>query len=121
MDSTQKNKILNQFVARRLIQFRIHHGISQERLAKHLGLSAEQIQSVENGSRPLEAIRLYEACQVFGTSLAAFFKCYRGFEEQYLGSSRSSVVADGEELGGEELGGDGGFCEQDSLCEQGGV
>lgn len=87
MDSTQKNKILNQFVARRLIQYRIHQGMSQERLAKHLSLSLEQIQRVESGTLHLEAIRLYEACQLFGTSLAAFFKCYKGFEEQYQRAS----------------------------------
>ena len=116
MDTTQKNKILNQFVARRLTQYRIHHGISQERLAKHLGLTTGQIQSVENGSLHLEAVRLYEACQIFGTSLAAFFKCYKGFEEQYQGSLKPSAVE-----GGEEFANEGGFCEHDRLCEQGGV
>lgn len=114
MDSTQKNKILNQFVARRLIQYRIHQGMSQERLAKHLSLSLEQIQRVESGTLHLEAIRLYEACQLFGTSLAAFFKCYKGFEEQYQRASGGVVVA-----GGEERSRDAGFCQSARLCGQG--
>lgn len=91
MDIDQKNKILNQFVARRLVQHRIHNGMSQEKLAKHLGLKLEGIQHIENGLQHLEAIRLYEACALFGTSLTAFFECYKGFEEQY--QSRQGISA----------------------------
>jgi len=83
MNSTQKNKILNQFVARRLVQYRIHNGMSQEKLAEHLGLSPEVIQRVEIGVHHLEAISLFEACRVFDTSLTTFFECYKGFEEQH--------------------------------------
>ncbi|TQV70265.1 helix-turn-helix domain-containing protein [Denitrobaculum tricleocarpae] len=93
MDSSQKNKILNQFVARRLVQYRIHNGMSQERLAKHLGVTPERIRRVESGAQHLEAISLYAACEVFGTSMAAFFKCYKGFEEQYQSRARSSSAS----------------------------
>lgn len=92
MNATQENNILNQFVARRLVQYRIHNGMSQERLAKQLGVNLERIQRVENGVQHLEAIILYEACALFGTSLTAFFQSYKGFEAQFLSRQGSSVV-----------------------------
>ena len=84
MDSARRNEILNQFVARRLVQYRIRSGTSQEKLAEYLGLRLELIQRAENGVQRLEAFKLAEACELFEVSIKAFFHGYRSFEEQLL-------------------------------------
>lgn len=83
MSSACRNEILNQFVARRLVQYRIRSGTSQEKLAERLGLNFEAVLRAENGLERLEDCKLAEACELFGMSIAAFFHGYSCFEEQF--------------------------------------
>jgi transcriptional regulator with XRE-family HTH domain len=48
-------------------------GLSQEQLAKHLGLAFQQVQKYERGANRIGASRLYEIAQLFEVPIAFFF------------------------------------------------
>jgi transcriptional regulator with XRE-family HTH domain len=52
---------------------RTRAGMSQERLANHLGLTFQQIQKYEKGTNRTTASRLVKICSVFGIDLPTIF------------------------------------------------
>jgi transcriptional regulator with XRE-family HTH domain len=48
--------------------------MSQDRLAKQLGVTFQQIQKYESGKNRVSAARLYEICQVLGIPIASMFE-----------------------------------------------
>lgn len=57
---------------------RLMLGLSQEELAKKLGLSFQQIQKYEKATNRISAARLYEIAQILRTEITYF---YEGFDE----------------------------------------
>ena len=64
-------------VGQRLKQQRILQGISQESLAKQLGITFQQIQKYENGTNRISASKLYELSQILKTPIQFFFENYQ--------------------------------------------
>lgn len=49
-------------------------GITQERLAQHLGLTFQQVQKYERGANRVSASKLYEIARTLRTPIASFFE-----------------------------------------------
>ncbi|MDD9912282.1 MAG: helix-turn-helix transcriptional regulator [Alphaproteobacteria bacterium] len=64
-------------VGQRLKQQRKLQGISQENLAKQLGITFQQIQKYENGTNRISASKLYELSQILKTPIQYFFENYQ--------------------------------------------
>ena len=61
-------------VGNRVRMRRMLIGMSQERLAKELGLTFQQIQKYEKGTNRISASRLYKIAQVLGVPVQYFFE-----------------------------------------------
>ncbi len=73
MEHEKDDIVLNRYVGRHLKQHRERMGLTQDRLARQLGISVQDFQNAELGLDRLPAVMLYEACEVFGISLRSFF------------------------------------------------
>ena len=69
-------------VGQRLKQQRKLQGISQENLAKQLGITFQQIQKYENGTNRISASKLYELSQILKTPIQFFFENYEKSTQQ---------------------------------------
>lgn len=67
------------YVGKRLAQLRIKSKVSQEKIAKHLGITFQQFQKYENAKNRISAGRLYRVSLFFGVSISYFFE---GYEDQ---------------------------------------
>ncbi len=67
---------------------RVFLGFSQEKLAKALGLTFQQIQKYERGANRISASRLYELAQLLDVPLTFFFE---GVEE--IAGERNTAAA----------------------------
>lgn len=76
MDIERDEDFLTQFVAKQLKLQRERKDITQDQLARLLGVNILVIQNAEMGVERIEARSLHEACQVFGVSLRSFFRNY---------------------------------------------
>ncbi len=61
-------------VGNRVRMRRMLIGMSQERLAKELGLTFQQVQKYEKGTNRISASRLYRIAQVLGVPVQYFFE-----------------------------------------------
>ncbi len=61
-------------VGLRLKGLRRGRGLSQTELARHLGVTFQQIQKYESGSNRISASKLWRLTQVFNVSLSYFFE-----------------------------------------------
>lgn len=61
-------------IGRNLRELRHNAGFTQEEVARHLGVSFQQVQKYENGTNRLSAARLYTLMNLFGIECSAFFK-----------------------------------------------
>ena len=52
---------------------RVALNLSQEQLAKALGISFQQIQNYEKGANGVSAVRLFDICKILSVSLASMF------------------------------------------------
>ncbi|MDD9912643.1 MAG: helix-turn-helix transcriptional regulator [Alphaproteobacteria bacterium] len=64
-------------VGQRLKQQRLLQGISQESLAKQLGITFQQIQKYENSTNRISASKLYQLSQILKTPIQFFFENYQ--------------------------------------------
>jgi len=64
---------IDEYVGKRLRQKRDLEGLSQERLAEHVGVSFQQIQKYENGANRISASRLYEFSKILNVPISFFF------------------------------------------------
>lgn len=61
-------------IATRVRRRRKFLGVSQEKLAEHLGLTFQQIQKYESASNRISAGKLYEIANVLGVPVAYFYE-----------------------------------------------
>lgn len=73
MKTKGKANPIDQHVGRCLRQKRSILGISQEKLAEHVGVTFQQIQKYENGLNRISASRLYEFSKILGVPISFFF------------------------------------------------
>ncbi len=68
-----------QIFSKTLKYFRINKGFSQNKLAKELNISFQQIQKYENGKVKIPTERLFRVCSILNISFKEFLE--RGFGE----------------------------------------
>lgn len=78
----EEEAILNAYLGQRIRMARIALGISQQALARKLGLTFQQIQKYERGRNRISASRLFDIACVLGIGIEAF---YEGLEEGVRG------------------------------------
>ena len=61
-------------VGQRLRQRRVAVGLTQDRLAKSVGITFQQVQKYERGTNRIVASRLYELAKVLQVSVEYFFE-----------------------------------------------
>lgn len=62
------------YVGKRLKQRRTIMGLSQEAVAKSVGITFQQVQKYEKGSNAMNARRLYEFARIMNVPVAYFFE-----------------------------------------------
>ncbi|WP_119166529.1 helix-turn-helix domain-containing protein [Algihabitans albus] len=81
------------YVGHRLRQRRVAVGLTQDKLAKSVGITFQQVQKYERGTNRIVASRLYELAQVLRVSVDYFFK---DFEIEAGRPSDASAADQGE-------------------------
>jgi len=72
MKAKSKSEI-DEYVGARLREGRLALNLSQEQLARALGVSFQQIQNYEKGANGISAVRLFDICKILNVSLASMF------------------------------------------------
>lgn len=65
---------IDSHVGRQIRKYRQSRGVTQQELARALGISYQQIQKYENGANRVSAGRLYIIAKALGTQIGAFFE-----------------------------------------------
>ena len=68
---------LDQYIGARIREGRLSLNLSQEQLARALGVSFQQIQNYEKGANGVSAVRLFDICKILNVSLASMFPADR--------------------------------------------
>src|SRR5262245_48979155 len=71
---TRKTDDLDLLIGRRLRQRRILLAISQEELARRIGLSFQQLQKYEVGENRISASRLFKLSEILAVPISWFFR-----------------------------------------------
>ena len=72
MKAKSKSEI-DEYVGARIREGRLALNLSQEQLARALGVSFQQIQNYERGANGVSAVRLFDICKILNVSLASMF------------------------------------------------
>ena len=86
-DKSEKTKTLNPidiYVGGRLKEKRSSLGLSQDKLAKQLGLTFQQIQKYEKGLNRIGSSRLYELSKILKVKVSYFFENYELLSEKTI-------------------------------------
>ncbi|MFQ5346682.1 MAG: helix-turn-helix domain-containing protein [Rhodothalassiaceae bacterium] len=65
---------VDRHIGERIREHRLERGLTQQDLARALGISYQQVQKYENGSNRVSAGRLYILAQALGVRVGAFFE-----------------------------------------------
>jgi transcriptional regulator with XRE-family HTH domain len=69
-----KSKLeIDGYIGARIREGRLALNLSQEQLARVLGVSFQQIQNYENGVNGVSAVRLFDICKTLNVPLASMF------------------------------------------------
>ena len=85
---------VDQHIAKRIQLRRVMLGMSQSDLAKHCGISFQQIQKYETAGNRIPASRLFDISQALETSVAFFFSGLPGNFPPETKANRSSRVCE---------------------------
>jgi transcriptional regulator with XRE-family HTH domain len=72
MKAKSKTEI-DEYIGARIREGRVALNLSQEQLARGLGISFQQIQNYEKGANGVSAVRLFDICKILNVSLASMF------------------------------------------------
>lgn len=61
------------YIGSRIRESRLSRHLTQEQLARALGISFQQIQNYERGANGISAVRLFDICKILNVSLASIF------------------------------------------------
>lgn len=73
---TDDTQAVDRHVGQRIRWHRIQRSLSQDELARQLGISYQQLHKYETGSNAVSASRLFEIAEVFGLEAGDFFAHY---------------------------------------------
>ena len=77
--SSEVQAAINAHVAQRIRSRRVEMGLTQQEVARRLGVSFQQLQKYEHGKNRISAGRLYQLAAVLDIGIEAFFT---GFESE---------------------------------------
>lgn len=104
-DMEMSKQSIDENVGKRLRLRRTMMGLSQEAVAKAVGITFQQVQKYEKGSNAMNARRLYEFAQFMNVPVAYFFEGLegegagaKGFSETSAESFEHNNVSDRESL-----------------------
>ena len=72
MKAKSKSEI-DEYVGARIREGRLALNLSQEELARALGVSFQQIQNYERGANGVSAVRLFDICKILNVCLTSMF------------------------------------------------
>jgi transcriptional regulator with XRE-family HTH domain len=64
---------IDEHIGARIRESRVALNLSQEQLARALGVSFQQIQNYEKGANGVSAVRLFDICKILNVSLTSMF------------------------------------------------
>lgn len=104
---------VDSYVGKRLKQRRTMMGLSQEAVAKAVGITFQQVQKYEKGSNAMNASRLFEFSRFMNVPVAYFFD---GMEQE-IENSRSShnVISGFSESAADEFGHESNASDREAL------
>ena len=70
---TKSTSEIDEYIGARIRKGRLLLNLSQEQLARALGVSFQQIQNYEKGVNGVSAVRLFDICKILNVSLASMF------------------------------------------------
>lgn len=76
MKAKSKSEI-DEYIGVRIREGRLALNLSQEQLARTLGVSFQQIQNYEKGANGVSAVRLFDICKTLNVSLTSMFPADR--------------------------------------------
>lgn len=79
------------YIGRRLRLRRKYLGLSQDSLAKAVGISFQQLQKYERATNRIAAGRLYDFAKILGVSPGWFFRGYGDYNSENQGVTDRSV------------------------------
>ena len=87
---------IDHVIARNIALIRKAKGVSQQTLAKELGISFQQIQKYENGTNRIAASRLYQMAECLSVSIKDFFpkdsSLAPSFSQDYLTTENIEIL-----------------------------
>jgi transcriptional regulator with XRE-family HTH domain len=100
MKNTSAKSEVDEYIGSRIRERRLSLHVTQEQLARALGVSFQQVQNYEKGTNGISAVRLFDICNILNVSLAAMFPpaCPNSLARPASGTPRSARA---ERLGGE--------------------
>jgi transcriptional regulator with XRE-family HTH domain len=70
---TKSRSEIDEYIGARIREGRLSLNLSQEQLARALGVSFQQVQNYEKGVNGVSAVRLFDICKILNVSLASMF------------------------------------------------
>lgn len=64
---------IDEYIGSRIRECRLSLHLTQELLARALGVSFQQVQNYEKGVNGISAVRLFDVCKILNVSLASMF------------------------------------------------
>jgi transcriptional regulator with XRE-family HTH domain len=70
---TKPKSKIDEYIGWRIRESRLSLHLSQELLAKALGVSFQQVQNYEKGTNGISAVRLFDVCRILNAPLESMF------------------------------------------------
>jgi transcriptional regulator with XRE-family HTH domain len=99
MKTAKSKSEIDRYIGLRIREQRIALYLTQELLARALGVSFQQVQNYEKGTNGISAVRLFDFCRIFDVSLADMFPPLRAKESARRDSKTSRNYRSGEKFG----------------------
>lgn len=93
MPSHGERDDIDVYVGSRISLRRSALGLSQTALARHLGISFQQVQKYETGANRISASRLHRVAVILGTSVESFFPLRDGPRDSGEGAMLRALTA----------------------------
>jgi transcriptional regulator with XRE-family HTH domain len=72
-DMKKSKSEIDEYIGSRIRECRLSLHLTQELLARALGVSFQQVQNYEKGANGISAVRLFDFCKILNVSLASMF------------------------------------------------